>query len=165
MRTPVCEICLKSGILCRSCSEKLKNGDVSENDVKVARLLLNLSGGKKNLKDVTLVKVAESADMAVIVCGKDDAAKFIGAGGKTVKMLEKELGKRVMVVEDAVDIRGFVTNLLKPVHVVSINKLYKNGEEMLRVITEKGRNQRISSQDFSDVMDVLYGKQAELVSD
>lgn len=165
MKVPVCEICLKSGILCRSCSEKVKNGAVSETEVKVAGLLLKLSEDKKMLNDVTLVKVGESPQMVVIVCGKGDAAKFIGAGGQTVKRVEKELGKRVMIVEEASDIKEFVTNLLKPVPVVSINTLYKNGEEMLKVVTSKKHRQRISSQYFNDVMKVLYGKDAEIADE
>lgn len=165
MKTPVCEICLKSGLLCRSCNEKLKNGDVSETEVKVAGLLLKLSEDKKPLKDVTLVRVAESANMAVLVCGKGDAAKFIGASGQTVKRLQKELGRRVMVVEEAGDIKDFITNLVRPVTVVAINTLYKNGEEVLKVVTGNGRGPRISSGDFGEVVKILYGKRAEIAEE
>jgi transcription antitermination factor NusA-like protein len=161
MKLPVCEICLKSGLLCRSCNEKLKNGTVSEAEVKVAGMLLHLSEGKKQLRDVTLVRVAESDLMTVIVCGKGDAAKFIGASGHTVKRLEKGLGRRVMIVEEAGDVKDFIANLIKPVPVVSINTLYKNGKEALKVVTAKGRRPRISSRDFSSIVRILYGRDAE----
>ncbi len=165
MKTPVCEICLKSGILCRSCDEKLRSGKVSPAEIKVAGLLLGLSEKKKSLKEVTLVKVAESPGMAVLVCGKGDAAKFIGAGGVTVKSLEKELGKRVMVVEEAEDLNEFISGLMKPARVASINTLYKNGEEVLRAVTGKGKPPRISQKDFSEIIKLLYGKEAEFGSE
>jgi transcription antitermination factor NusA-like protein len=162
MKAPVCEICLRSGLLCRSCDEKVKNGIVSETEVKVAGLLLKMSEDKKPLREVTLVRVAESDNMVVIVCGRGDAARFIGSGGQTVRRLEKELGHRVMIAEEAGDIKEFITNLVKPVPVLSINTLYKNGEEALRVVTGKGRGSRISPRDFSDIVRVLYGRGAEL---
>ncbi len=110
------------------------------------------------------MRVAESSDILVVVCGKGDAAKFIGAGGHMVKKLEKELGKRVMIVEEAGSVKEFAEGLLKPLPVVSVNKLYKNGEEIMKVVTGRGRS-RISSRDFSDVMLALYGKGAEITED
>ncbi len=165
MKAPVCEICLRSGLLCRSCDEKVKKGIVSDTEVKVAGLLLKLSGDRKPLRDVTLVRVAESESMVVIVCGRGDAARFIGAGGQTVRRLEKELGKPVMIAEEAGDVKEFIANLMKPVPVLSINTLYKNGEEALKVITGRGRGPRISAQDLSDVTKMLYGKETEIAGE
>ncbi len=164
MKSRICGICLKSGMLCRSCEDKVKTGKVSESELKVAGMLRRLSDEKKSLKDVTLVRVAESPDILVVVCGKGDAAKFIGAGGHMVKKLEKELGKRVMIVEEAGNAKEFAEDILKPLPVVSVNTLYKNGEEIMKVVTGRGRP-RISSKDFSDVMLALYGKGAEIAEE
>jgi transcription antitermination factor NusA-like protein len=119
MKAPVCEICLKSGILCRSCEERFRKGEVSPVEVKVAGLLLKLSGDKKMLRDVTLVRVAD-------------------------------------------DMREFIGNIIKPVHVLSISKLYKEGREVLKVVTGNGKGPRISPKDFGDVIRMLYGKEAEI---
>ena len=157
MKTPICEMCLKSGILCRFCDEKVKNKEVSETVVNISSLLLKMSAEKKQLKDVTIVDVIESPEMAVIICGKGDAPNVIGAGGQNVKKLEKELRKNVKVVEEASDIKDFVSNLLMPLKVVSVNKLYKDGEEIYRVTASRGRP-RISIQDFSRIIKLVYGK-------
>ncbi len=164
MKAPVCEICLKSGLLCRSCDDKVKTGKVSHTEVKVSELLLKLSEERKSIKDVTIKKVSETDEMAVIICGKSDAPKIIGASGQNVKKLEKELGKRVKVVEEARDINEFVQSVLSPLQVVSVNTLYKNGKEALKIVT-RGKGQRISARDFSDIMKAMYGKEAEIAGE
>ncbi|UCD02931.1 MAG: hypothetical protein JSV63_04070 [Candidatus Aenigmatarchaeota archaeon] len=164
MKSQICSICLKSGILCRSCEDKVKSGDVSESELKVAGMLLKLSEDRKVLKNVRLVKVVELPSILVVVCGKDDAAKFVGAGGHIVKKLEKELGKHLMIAEEAADVKEFAGNLLKPIPVLSVNTLYKDGEEVMKVVTGKGMP-HISQGDFSDVMRLLYGKGAEMAEE
>jgi transcription antitermination factor NusA-like protein len=165
MKSSVCGVCLKSGLLCKSCGEKVKNGEISEAEVKTAGILFRLSEKRKPLKDITIVKVAESPEMVVIVCGKGDAAKIIGASGKTVKILEKELENRVMIAEESGDMNDFIHNLLNPVPVVSISTLYRQGREIVKVVTGRFGGPRISSKDFGRAMKALYGKEAELLSE
>lgn len=165
MKTSVCQICLKSGILCRSCGEKLRSGQISESEVKVAEVLLQLSEEKKQLREVEIRKVVESGDMAVIICGAGDAAKVIGASGQIARRLEKELGKRVMVVEEAPDMKDFVRNMLKPMRIESISTVYKHGREVVKVRAPDGRGQRLSSSDFSRIMSAVYGKEAEITGE
>jgi transcription antitermination factor NusA-like protein len=155
-------MCLKSGILCTSCNDKLKSGKITEAEVRVAEILLRLSGERKQLRDVSVKKVIESGGMVVIICGQGDAAKVIGASGQNAKRLEKELSKRVMVVEEAGDMKEFVRNVLKPVQVLSISALYKQGMEIIKVATGDRRAQKISSSDFSRIMKAIYGKDAEI---
>jgi transcription antitermination factor NusA-like protein len=162
MKTAVCEMCLRSGILCTSCNEKLKSGQITEAEVKVAETLLKLSSERRQLKDVSIRKVIDSGDVVVIVCGRGDAAKVIGASGQNAKRLEKELSRKVMVVEEAQDMKEFVRNLLRPVHVVSTSALYKNGMEIIKVTTGDRRGQKISSSDFSKIMKAVYGMDAEI---
>ena len=58
----------------------------------------------------------------------------------------------------------FVQNVLSPLQVVSVNTLYKNGKEALKVVT-RGKGQRISARDFSDIMEAMYGKEAEIAGE
>jgi transcription antitermination factor NusA-like protein len=118
MKAPICGVCLSSGMLCRTCMEKVKSGKASETDVKVARVVLEMSGRVRSLKDVTLVKTAESAGLIVIICGKGDAPRFIGREGLTAKRLEKELGKKVAVVEDSGDMKQVAADMLAPARVI-----------------------------------------------
>ena len=42
MKGPLCEECVKSGVLCEECSQKLESKEISELDIEVARLLYKL---------------------------------------------------------------------------------------------------------------------------
>lgn len=161
MKTPVCEICLRSGLLCRSCEEKVQKGEVSRAVVDVSSLLMSIAEEKKQLRDVTIADVLDSPEITVIICGKGDAPKLIGASGQNVRKLEEELKKRVKVVEQAKDPRQFAANLLKPVPVASVNKVYKEGKEMYRINLKRGKSP-ISARGLSWIFRTLYGKDAEI---
>jgi len=162
MKSQICSVCLKSGMLCRTCREKLEKGLIGEADVKVSRTLVSMSDSVKALRDVTLVKVAESPDLAVIVCARGDAAKVIGREGLVAKALEKELGKRVSIVEEANDVKDFISALLRPAQVAGINVVYRGGAEALRVLVKRGRASRMPYRDFRETVKLLYGKDVEL---
>ncbi|WP_297091895.1 KH domain-containing protein [Thermococcus sp.] len=129
MKAPICEVCLKTDdILCPADEKKLQEGVISELDVKVARLLYQLIGDA----DVEFKRAVEAGDLIVIMVGEGDVPITIGKGGKNIKALMRELGKRIRVIE-AVDVKGtedvkkLATDLLYPAGVFGVNIVYKPG--------------------------------------
>lgn len=129
MKAPICEVCLKTDdILCPADEKKLQDGVISELDVKVARLLYKLIGDV----DMEFKKAVEAGDLIVIVVGEGDVPITIGKGGKNIKTLMRELGKRIRVIE-AVEVKGtddvkkLATDLLYPAGVFGVNIVYKPG--------------------------------------
>ncbi|ASA77181.1 MULTISPECIES: KH domain-containing protein [Thermococcus] len=129
MKAPICEVCLKTDdILCPADEKKLQDGVISELDVKVARLLYKLIGDV----DMEFKKAVEAGDLIVIVVGEGDVPITIGKGGKNIKALMRELGKRIRVIE-AVEVKGtddvkkLATDLLYPAGVFGVNIVYKPG--------------------------------------
>ena len=114
MKGPICAVCLNSDILCRSCNKRLDSGEVSDADVRVSRALFRMSGSLKLMREITVKKVAETGRYIIIVCGRGDAARCIGKSGSTAKKLEKELGKKVLIVEQSPDVNGFIKSLFPP---------------------------------------------------
>jgi hypothetical protein len=43
---PICNICAKTKTLCASCEKKLKNGEISDLDVKIAEMVYNFGKGE-----------------------------------------------------------------------------------------------------------------------
>ena len=39
MVLPVCDVCLKSGMLCQGCENKLKSGEITQMDLDIAKIL------------------------------------------------------------------------------------------------------------------------------
>ena len=140
MKTELCSFCLKSGILCQKCLTKLKSGEISELDLKVARLLLSLEEKHPSLQNVYFHKAIDSGKTLAIIVGHGDVPRLLGYGGKIIKALGEEVGKSVRVLEYGVDDRKFLEDLFAPLSIVAINTIWlPDGTTETRVILRKRR--------------------------
>ncbi|ASJ00295.1 KH domain-containing protein [Thermococcus gorgonarius] len=144
MKAPICEVCLKTDdILCPADEKKLQEGIITELDVKIARLLYRLLGDV----EVEFRKAVEAGDLVVIVVGKGDVPIVIGKGGKNIKTLVKELGKRVRVIEGLEastvdDLKKLATDLFYPASVFGVNVVYRPGGEHAYKVLVLGREKK-----------------------
>lgn len=138
MKTVLCSFCLKSGILCQKCSEKIKSGEVSELDLKVARLLLSLEESYPSLQNVTFYKAVEAGKTLAVLVGRGDVPRLLGYGGKIIKALSEKTGKSIRVLENGVDDRKFLEDLFAPLSIVTINTIWlPDGTTETRVILRR----------------------------
>ncbi|MEM0057590.1 MAG: hypothetical protein QXG58_02615 [Candidatus Bathyarchaeia archaeon] len=138
MKTVLCSFCLKSGILCQKCSEKVRSGEVTELDLKVARLLLSLEETYPSLQNVTFYKAVDAGRTLAILVGRGDVPRLLGYGGKIIKALSDETGKTIRVLEYGVDDRKFLEDLFAPLSIVTINTIWlPDGSTETRVILKR----------------------------
>ena len=98
MKTELCSFCLKSGILCQKCSAKVKAGEISQIDLKIARLLLSMEEKYISLQNVCFYKAIEAEKTLAIIVGHGDLPKLLGYSGKIIKAISDEVGKNVRVL-------------------------------------------------------------------
>ena len=167
MKAPICEVCLKTdGILCPADEKKLQEGIITELDVKVARLLYKLLGDI----DIEFKKAVEAGDLIVIVVGKGDVSITIGKGGKNIKTLVKELGKRVRVIEgikaeSPEEIKKLASDLLYPAGVFGVNVVYKPGGQTYYKVLVFGRDRKKLPEKpeiLESVLGQIVGKEVRL---
>lgn len=145
MKTVLCSFCLKSGILCQKCSAKVKSGEVSELDLKIARLLLSLEDRYPSLQNVYFHEAVDVDSTLAIVVGQGDVARLLGYGGKIVKALGEKTGKSIRVLEYGVDDRKFLEDLFAPLSIVTINTIWlPDGTTETRVILRRRHGRRPS---------------------
>ena len=138
VKTTLCSFCLKSGILCSKCQSKIKSGEVSETDLKIARLLLSLEATNPTLQDVHFHKAVEADDVLALIVGRGDISSFLGQGRKIVKVLEEKIGKKIRVLEESVDDRKFLEDLFAPLSIITINTIWlPDGTTETRVILKR----------------------------
>jgi transcription antitermination factor NusA-like protein len=136
----LCSFCLKSGILCQKCLARVKSGEISESDLRVARLLLSLEGKFPSLQNVFFYKSVEAGKTLALIVGVGDVPRILGYGGKIIRALEDETGKRVRVLETGVDDRKFLEDLFAPLSIMTINTIWlPDGSTETRVILRKRR--------------------------
>jgi transcription antitermination factor NusA-like protein len=136
----LCSFCLKSGILCQKCLAKLKSGEVSELDLKIARSLLSLEEKFPYLQNVNFYKAIDADGTLAIVVGPGDVSRLLGYGGKIIKALGEETGKNIRVLEYGGDNRKFLEDLFAPMSIVTINTIWlPDGSTETRVILKRRR--------------------------
>ena len=139
----LCSFCLKSGILCQKCQAKVKSGEVTETDLKVARLLLSMEDKFPSLQNVYFHKTVETDRTLAIVVGPGDVARLLGYGGKIIKTLSEETGRNIRVLENGVDNRKFLEDLFAPATIMTINTIWlPDGTTETRVILGRKRGGR-----------------------
>jgi transcription antitermination factor NusA-like protein len=145
LKMGLCSFCLKSGILCQKCQAKLKSGEVSETDLRVARLLLSLEEKFPSLQNVSFHKTIDAGRTLAIVVGPGDVPRLLGYGGKIMKTLGEETGKSIRVLENGVEDRKFLEDLFAPVGIMTINTIWlPDGTTETRVILKRKRRPRFS---------------------
>jgi transcription antitermination factor NusA-like protein len=144
MKTELCSFCLKSGILCQKCSAKVKAGEISKLDLRIARLLLSLEEKYPSLQNVCFYKAVEVEKTLAILVGHGDVPRLLGYGGKIIKALGDETGKNVRVLEYGVDDRKFLEDLFTPFSILTINTIWlPDGTTETRVILKRKRGARL----------------------
>ena len=138
MKTSVCSFCLRSGILCQKCLAKLKSGEVSELDLKVASLLLSFEEKYPSLQNVYFHKVVDVDKTLAVIVGPGDVPRLLGYGGKIIKALGEATGKSIRILEQGVDDRKFLEDLFAPLSILTINTIWlPDGTTETRVILKK----------------------------
>lgn len=140
MKTTLCSFCLKSGILCQKCSEKIRSGEVSELDLKIAQLLLSLEEKYPSLQSVYFRGAVDAGKTLAVIVGSGDVPRLLGFGGKIIRALGEETGKNIRVLEYGVDDRKFLEDLFAPLSILTINTIWlPDGTTETRVILRKRR--------------------------
>jgi len=164
MKAPICNVCLKSDVLCSACKEKLENQEITELDIKVSRKLYELSEEYGSLRDSKIIKVHDTENVLVIVTGEDDGAKVVGKGGEIVKQIAEEIGKSIRVVEKASKDREIIQGLLSPAEIESINTVFKPSGESQKIVVDEEYEGKInmSQEEFEEVIQEITETEYQL---
>ena len=165
MKSPICEICLKSSILCSACQEKLSQGELTNKDIDILTLLYKESEKNKALSNIEVKKIITSNDIVLIVCNSGNAAKIVGRGGFFVKRLQDIAKKPVRVVEESDDPRKFLQNILLPVPIINLNVLYTPRGDKYRIVIPRDSRLPMPLKTFISLANDLLKKEVEVAFD
>lgn len=156
MKAPICNVCLKSDVLCSQCEEKLKDGDISELEIKISRILKELSNEYGSLRDSEIEHVYDTENVLVIVTAEGDGAKVVGKKGEIVKKIAEKVDKSIRVVERTEKDRDAIQGLLSPAEIKSINTVFKPEGESKKVVVDESYEDKISLS--KDELEILIEK-------
>lgn len=123
MQFPICYFCLKTGLLCKTCDEKLRKGEITRLDIEVAKWFLDNEGKYPQLKDCTFHKAVQKNGLLVVLIGCKNRG-LATLWRKIGKALSDERGVNVRVVEKTTSLRSLLSQLLFPAKVISLNTIW-----------------------------------------
>ncbi len=166
MQANICEVCLKSDILCNADQAKLDNNLISQMEIDISRFLYKMTEKIISLRDVKISKILDTG-VILIVCRIGDAPKLVGKNGYVVKALAKKFKKSIRVLEEASTFEKFIENLVFPAQIAGINTLYTPEKEIykIRVPTIQKNKLMISPENFSSLVENLFNKKVEIIFD
>ncbi len=151
VKTILDNFCVKSGIFCSRCEEKLKKGQISDLDVRVIKTIAELEKENPPLQEVTFHKAVEAGDIMALMVDRRGMDAFLASGAKLAKSLGDKVGKRVRVLSYGGDERNFLEELFTPFAILTINTIWlPDGSRETKVILT-GRRPRRSPIDFEVV--------------
>jgi len=125
VKTELCSFCVKSGILCQRCQEKLNRGRISQLDLKVIQLLTELERNYPIVQEVHFHKAAEVGETIAIMVDRRDIGKIVGAEGKIIRAISEQAGgKKIKVLGYGSDDRQFLEELFSPLSILTINTVW-----------------------------------------
>lgn len=164
MKAPICNVCLKSDQLCSGCEEKLEEDRIGEIDIKISRILHDLSGEYGSLKDSEIQKIFDTENVIVVVTAEGDGAKVVGRQGEIVKELADRVDKSIRVVENAEEDLDVIKGLLSPAEVKSVNTVFKPSGQSKKIVVDEEYNGKInlSTDEFEQIVEEVTGEEYEL---
>ena len=145
MQTQLCEFCLRSGMLCANCQEKVRRGEVDDLYMSVAQYLLKVENRNPQLNKARLDRVVDVGGFLVLVVGRGDRRKFMGESGRFARDIGDNFNRRVLVIERGVNDRGFLEDLFSSQRIVTINIIWlPDGSTETRVVLQSRGARRLS---------------------
>ncbi|MEM3418996.1 MAG: hypothetical protein QXR03_03900 [Candidatus Aenigmatarchaeota archaeon] len=159
METPVCLFCLRSGVLCPKCKEKITSGEVSQLDINIMRLLLEEEKDFPILQSYSFIKAIEINSLIVIVFNEGSLSNTsLRIISKLGKSLESKIGKKVRFIENIADERKFIEKIVFPARVITINKIWlPDGSVESRLILDNLKNLKIPKEAIITIAEKVKG--------
>jgi len=166
MKAPICEVCLKSGILCPGCQQKLDNGEVSELDVKISRGLYKASLRTKEIRNITFEKSMVVDRLAILIVGKDDVPVLMSKGGKILKSISNQIKMKVRVLGNLSEPRTVANDIIRPARLLGVNTVFAvdgSTKYKIRIAKEDQEKLPIKIEDVQSLVNQLTGQEVSVV--
>lgn len=122
MKLPVCLIDVQTNTLCRKCKQLYRDGKISDSDIELSKVLVDLAKGNKAMKDIAFYSSVELDDVVILVTRKQDVPLL--SKPEIIDKIKQHSRKDVRFLEKTNDPRRLVESLIHPIPVSKVSTLY-----------------------------------------
>jgi transcription antitermination factor NusA-like protein len=157
VKSQFCEICLKNyPLICGNCQAKIDEGEVTDLDIKVARVLITLEDLFPSIKNVTFKRVFQLEGVIIVLVGKGDVRRIIGSSRRVLRQLEEDLGAQVRVVEESRNPQNILRDLIRPVRILGVNTIWLPDNSFERIVRISEREKEKIPMNLKQLEDAIY---------
>jgi transcription antitermination factor NusA-like protein len=157
VKSQFCEICLKNyPLICGNCQAKIDEGEVTDLDIKVARVLITLEDLFPSIKNVTFKRVVQLEGVIIVLVGKGDVRRIIGSSRRVLRQLEEDLGAQVRVVEESRNPQNILRDLIRPVRILGVNTIWLPDNSFERIVRISEREKEKIPMNLKQLEDAIY---------
>ena len=142
MKLPICLIDVQTNTLCRKCNQLLREGKISDIDIEISKILLDLSKTERELKNISFYSAIELAEVVLIITRHQDVPLL--SKNKILDKIKQLVNKEIRFLERTKDPKKLVESLLHPIPILSVSTLYLppfSDKEYKIEISKKYKNQ------------------------
>ncbi len=122
VKTPICNFCAKTGVLCKKCKQKLRRKRITELDVELSKAFAKAEQRfPKQLQHVTLDR-AHRLNGSIILITRNSSS--ILENPEIKQFIESEIKNPVEVIERKADTRKTFTDFFSPLDIVGIDQIF-----------------------------------------
>ncbi|MBI5158938.1 transcription elongation factor NusA [Candidatus Micrarchaeota archaeon] len=154
MKTPICELCASSGVLCSGCEGKLNSGKISQLDVDLSKTLHALSSEHK-LGEASFTRAVDLGFSAIIFTD-GNVGLLVGQNARVASAIGKQVGKRVRIAKEGADVRQTISDIIFPAKLLGVNEIFSPDGKKFKVRISR-RDARVLPLDL-DALNKLFSK-------
>lgn len=157
MKYPLDKICVKSGIFCSSCQRKLDSGDVGREEVDVIKTIIELEDNYPEFRRGEYIK-SYIVNATVIILLRNSWE--VNEINKLTRALSSKLNKKVKIIQSTSDYRLVIEQILSPIHIIGINRVWlPDGTEQFSItISRRDRKRLENTSEWEKLFTKLLGK-------
>ncbi|OYT63999.1 hypothetical protein B6U74_06050 [Candidatus Bathyarchaeota archaeon ex4484_205] len=146
-KLPFCDFCIRSGVLCNKCVEKIRRGENTQLDLEISRYLLS-ANIPAEVRKITFYRSIEGKNILTLIVEKGDALIFQTKGRKLVRKLSERFGRRIMIIERGVKDKELLEKLFSPMKILTLNTIWlPDGSKQTRVILARAAKYKLDEED------------------
>lgn len=154
VKTLLCDFCLRSGMLCSACKEKLRSGKVSPVYVEIARRFQKLEKKYPSFSRISLHKAVDIGGTVALVVGRGNIAYALSRGGKIIRKIGDEIGKDIRLFEKGSSNREFLEDLFAPYQILTKNEIWLPDGSVVTGVVLKGGRRRLKERKIEELVEV-----------
>ncbi|MHA1302375.1 MAG: hypothetical protein ACTSQE_02675 [Candidatus Heimdallarchaeaceae archaeon] len=122
MKLPICRIDAQTNTLCRKCKALYREGKISDVEIELSKVLVELAKSNKDLNAIHFYSAIELDNIIILVVRKNDLSILLEEN--VLSELESNVHKKIRFLEKTNNPKKLVESLIDPIPVLNVTVLY-----------------------------------------